>query len=46
VCGTPGGPALVTEILAQEKHFELLPGAVLLLGGLPAGADQIAEASS
>lgn len=41
--GRPGGGAGITEVVAQEKHFELLPGAMLLLVDLEAGANEIAD---
>ena len=43
VRGAPGGLAGVAQVVAEQKHFELLAGAVLLLLHLVAGADQIAH---
>ena len=41
--GRPSGGTGVTEVVAQEKHFELLAGAMLLFVNLETGANEIAN---
>ena len=41
--GRPGGGAGIAEVVAQEKHFKLLPGAMALLVNLEAGANEVAN---
>ena len=41
VGGRPTGLAAVTQVVAQQIHFELLPGPMLLPANLETGADQI-----
>ena len=39
--GRPTGLAAVTQVMAEQIHLELLPGAMLLLAHLEPGANQI-----